>query len=296
MKRAGTFALVMIFAAGFASCSQPIGVPPSTLPITAQDFFWQPAQLSGGVNYNVVRNGVGSNHLLRSHDGHHIGDGALNNEVTMVVHASADSVLLDSMGVNSIFSLPSGYYFGADSSAPKILVRDTIVSDTMVRDTVVRDSVRKDTSGNNIIVHYTQIIDTVIRITTIQERFMPDTSAGRLLLLLRTAMDSGRSWHAGMLFGPGIPSGMPVTATVLDHVDSLRIPPARPGADSTFGESFQIRYAPQQPVDSGSAAFPIYWIAYYSRNVGPVLIEQYTLGLIGQYSLTERAQIIGRGP
>ncbi|HZK76146.1 MAG TPA: hypothetical protein VFD13_04485, partial [Candidatus Kapabacteria bacterium] len=284
MRNLGAFALALVLAGGFASCSEQLGVPMATSALSAQDVFWQPAQLTRGINYYVIRNGAGSNHLLTSPDGNHIEDAALNNEVTMVVQAGPDSVLIDSMGANSIFNLPVGYYFRADSSAPYILVHDTVVRDTTIADTVIHDTVlqdstiRRDTVFGDTSVSHTVILDTFER------------PAGRLLLLLRTAMDSGRSWHAGMLFGPGIPNGMAVTATVLDRVDSLRIPPAEAGADSTFGESFRIRYAPENPGDT-VIAFPIYWIAYFSRGIGPVLIQQFSLA-----SVTESAQIIKREP
>lgn len=286
MKLSGAISLALIIAAGFASCSQSISVPSSSLPNSAQDFFWQPTQLALGINYFVLRNGVGSDHLLSSIDGNHIEDGALNNEVTMIAHASMDSVLIDSMGANSIFNLPSGYNFGADSSS-YITVKDSVIRDTMVvRDSIFvdkQDSLKLDTVSHDTTIPYWVHFDTSVRAT------------GNLLLLLRTEMVSGGSWRAGVLFGPGIPNGMPVIATVLDHVDSLHIPPVSPGADSTFDESFRVRYAPENFSDS-VGTFPIYWIAYFSRNIGPVLIQQYTLRLPGKYVVTDSVQIVEKAP
>ena len=287
MKKLVAFALFLIVAGGFASCSQQLGVPLAA-PGNANDFFWQPSQLTHGLNYYVLRNGIGSYHLLSSADGSHVEDGALSNEVTMVVHSSADSVALDSMGVNSIFSLPKGYYFGADSSAPDILVHDTIVQSSIVRDTAVRDTVILDSSGKSTTLYDTTINNTFVSDTVIRDTLLRDTAAGRLLLLLRTELDSGHSWRGGTLYGPAFPNGIPVTATVLDRVDSLHIPPTSPGADSTFGASFQIRYAPQQSSDS-LATSPIYWMVYYSLNTGPVLIQQYTFGTV-----TQSAQLVGQ--
>ncbi|HET6400385.1 MAG TPA: hypothetical protein VFH95_03215 [Candidatus Kapabacteria bacterium] len=280
MMKLGVFALLLIAAGSFASCSQQLG-PPVAASSAAEDFFWPPVQLTHGINYYVLRNGVGRYHLLSSIDGSHIEDGALN-EVTMVAHANPDSVILDSMGVNSIFSLPTGYYFGSDSVS-YILVHDSVkvdstVWDTTVFDTLVQDTLQHDTTYDTSSMYYWRTFDTSVR----------DSSAGRLLLLLRTALDSGASWHAGTLYGLAFPNGIAVTATVLDQVDSLYIPPVVAGADSAFGESFRIRYAPQ---NSDSATSPIYWIAYYSRNAGPVLIQQYSFD-----SVSQRAQIVGQKP
>ena len=154
----------------------------------------------------------------------------------MIITAGPDSVLVDSMGTNSIFSLPNGFHFGYDSVADTTLI---------------------PVSQN-------------------------------LILLDRSQLDSGGSWQAGTLFGPGLSNGVPIIASVLDRDDLLRLPPVRPGADSAFGESLRIRYAPQNDTDSLNR-FPVYWIAYYSRGVGPILIQQYMLGKI-----TDSVQIIGQ--
>ena len=271
----------VLSSALLASCSQNVGVPPPATG-TALDYIWSSAQLSNRVTYSVVRNGTGTNHVLSSSDDRHIRDAALNDEVTMVLHASEDSVLIDSIGTNSIFSLPSGYFFGRvlppDTSLDSAFIHDTIMIITTVVDSV------KDTTRDTI----TQV---KTRDTVVQHIKPGDTVVDGLLALYQPDLDSGASWQAGTIVGPGLGIGIPVFATVLDRVDSLRLKPASPEADSLFGGSFQIRYAPQLPGDSQTASFPVYWLAYYSKNAGPVLIEQYTL-INGAYSVTQRAQLV----
>jgi hypothetical protein len=224
-------ALLFALMASFCSCSQTLTAPASSsaVPAKAQDFFWQRSDLASGLDYYVVRNVSGSDHLLSSTNGDEIVDGTLG-KVTLVVHSSADSISIDSIGANSIFSLPAGYSFGADST--------------------------------------------------------PGTP-GSLLLLLSGKLDSGASWYAGNLIGPGLGQGVPVFGRVLDRVDSLIIIPVRTGALSLFGQSLKIEYLPS--IQGDTMKSPIYWIAYYSMNAGPVRIEEYSSD-----SIVDQAQIVSK--
>ncbi len=279
--------LALLSSALLAACSQTIGVPPPSIG-SAQDYSWSPSELSAGINYYVLRNGVGTYHRLTSPDGTHVLDGALGNQVTMVMHVTQDSVVIDSIGSNFIFTLPSGYTFARivppDTTSTTVTLYDTTKIITQIIDTAHGDTVK---------------IDTVTRITprdtTIREIVPGDTVPGSLLALNGLDLDSGASWQAGTLSGPGLGNGIPVIATVLDHVDALLLPGVDSTADSSFGESFQIRYAPQVSADS-LAASPVYWIVYFSRQIGPVLVEQHTLGYGGTSAVTQRAQIVRVGP
>ena len=130
-KRVGGMAILFALLVSFCSCSQTLSVPASSsaIPVTAQDFFWQNSDLSSDseLDYNVVRNNSATDHKFysvngfSSPNGDEIEDGTLQ-AITLVVHSSADSISVDSMGANSIFSLPTGYSFGRDSSAGSLLI------------------------------------------------------------------------------------------------------------------------------------------------------------------------------
>jgi len=231
-------AILFALMVGFCSCNQTLSgtTNSAALSATAQDFFWQNSDLSsdsGGLDYNVVRNGTPSDHRLfsangfSSPSGDEIEDGTLHT-ISLVVHSSVDSISIDSMGSNSIFSLPAGFSIGTDS-AP-----------------------------------------------------------GRLLILLSSQLDSGDTWYAGNLIGPGLQQGVPVWGQVLDRDDSLIVTPARAGALCSFGESVRIKYLPV--IEGDTASPPIYWIAYYAKGVGPVRIEEYSSGSI----ISDSAQIVSR--
>ncbi len=292
--------LALLSSALLAACSETIGVPPPAVG-TAPDYFWSNAQLSAGVTYDVTRGGIGTIHRLFTSDGVRVQDAAIGNEVTMLLHENTDSVLIDSLGANSIFSLPSGYFFGQVLPPDTLTVDTTLMEDTTLDssymvvtakyDTVPRDTTIYDTVSHDTIITRPQPKDTAI------QRIIPrDSVPGGLLLLYRPDLDSGMSWEAGTIAGPGIAGGVRVFATVLDRVNSLLLKPDSASAETTFGESFQIRYAPTVPGDTQSMSFPIYWLVYYSKNAGPVLIEQYTLGAGGIYSVAQRAQLISEGP
>jgi hypothetical protein len=234
----GRITISMAFLASFCSCSQTLSVPANSSAssvATAQDFFWQNSDLSSdsGLDYNVVRNGTPSDHRLisangfSSPNGDEIEDRTLNT-ITLVVHSSVDSISIDSMGANSIFSLPAGFSIGTDS-AP-----------------------------------------------------------GSLLILITSKLDSGDTWYAGNLTGQELQQGVPVWGQVLDRDDSLIVTPARAGALSAFGESVRIKYLPI--IEGDTASVPIiYWIAYYTKGVGLVRIEEYSKGL-----LADDAQIVSQ--
>ena len=288
MKSILSVALLILSSTTFSACSETVGVP---LPAvgTAQDYFWPASALPSGFEYYFVRAGTRTSHLLTSSDGIHIRDAALGNAITMVVHSDPDSVLVDSMGTNSIFSLPSGYFFGRVSPADTVPIVTTI-QDTFIVDTVIYDTTKHANDTLSIQKYVTKD-------TTIQTIHPGDTALSGLLLFYTAKLDSGASWQAGTITGPLFPFGIPVTATVLDRVDSLLIPPDSENAataDTSFGESFRIRYVPGGPGDSTTAT-PVYWLAYYSKGVGPVLIQQYMF-INGAYAVTQRAQLVRKGP
>jgi hypothetical protein len=123
--------ILFALLASFCSCNQTLSTTANsgTSAATAQDFFWQNSDLSSdsGLEYSVVRNNIPISHQFYSENGFsspngdEIEDGNLHT-ITLVVHSSADSISIDSMGTNSIFSLPVGYSFGRDSSAGSLLI------------------------------------------------------------------------------------------------------------------------------------------------------------------------------
>jgi hypothetical protein len=230
-------AILFALMGSFCSCNQTLNTTANSAAsvVTAQDFFWQNSDLSSdsGLDYNVVRNGTASDHRLFSANGFsspggdEIEDGTLHT-ITLVVHSSVDSVSIDSMGANSIFSLPAGFSIGTD------------------------------------------------------------TAPGNLLILLSSKLDSGDTWYAGNLIGPGLQQGVPVWGQVLDRDDSLLVTPVRAGALSSFGESVRIKYLPI--IEGDTASPPIYWIAYYAKGIGPVRIEEYSSNSI----IADSARIVSR--
>jgi hypothetical protein len=515
------------------SCAQTLTGPTSgQSSANPQDYIWQPNALTKGIDYYLVRQGTGSDHLLSSADDSHIRDAALNG-TAFVLHSYTDSVILDSLGLNSIFSLPAGFAFagrsqttvrylgvnalitmpsgrtlaGTDSGiyysddeltwtrtfggSVRVLVRDNsrnvyaALGDSLITSSdegaswslrqrphptvpisalawassgelyagyantygversqggvltsygrltipvrsVTALAVRNDSLGEEIVVadsagiwsyvsdsnmHYavcpqvrrlyidstdvayagtdglglfvrqsflgqwSQVAktqgDTIVDVighalqgvfaltssgqllsviggqfsrdaTTHpeahalcidrQSRILVGTDAGvvavdggvvqpgtlgpssattiqtpgGLTILERHGMSApiqgitpnaptGFSWLGGMLIGPGLDSGVTITARVMDHLDSLqKIPSAAdPNKKYAYGESFIIRYAHENPDGSLFANFPLYWLVYYSRGVGPVWIEEYMLGMDKTYTINEQATLFG---
>lgn len=219
-----------------ASCSQslpPVLSEPN--PNAPTDFFWSTAQLDTGLDYYVLRQGSGTDHALSSKDGVHVQDGSIG-VMAFRVRSLGDTVAIDSIGANSIFSLPTGYYFAGDSD--------------------------------------------------LQQH-------GPLKLLIRSGLHTGGSWQAGTLAGIGLGQGVTISADVLDHVDTLLIPAIGPTAPAAFGESYIIRYAHDSAGGAMDPSFPLYWKVYFTRALGPVLIEEY-LDSTGTYSLESQA-VLRRG-
>ena len=111
---------------------------------------------------------------------------------------------------------------------------------------------------------------------------------------IRTDQPTNFAWTGGTLLGPGLPdSGVRITARVMDHVDSIRNIPSI--ADSTkryaYGDSYIIRYGFENADGSLFPSFPIYWLVYYARGIGPVWIQEYQLGYGNTYSISQQATL-----
>jgi hypothetical protein len=100
----------------------------------------------------------------------------------------------------------------------------------------------------------------------------------------------GGTWNAGNIAGPGLPANVPLTARVIDHVDSLNVQPVSGGSARRYGDSYVIRYTYEHPGDP-NIGFPFYWLVYYSKNFGPVLLETYGLDARNAYVMKKRALI-----
>jgi hypothetical protein len=97
-----------------------------------------------------------------------------------------------------------------------------------------------------------------------------DSARGEFALLRSLSgglITVGDSWPAGNLFIPQSPiKYVPITARVLEQLDSLKID------DQEFGDVFVVRYSLEQ---DGAPVFGTpYWIIYYSRGIGPVMIDR----------------------
>lgn len=199
------------------SCSQPL--PPITTRPTSvpADFFWSAPQLDSSISYSIDRGGTTTEHPIRSSDGVHVFDQSAYAMAFRIV-SRGDTIAIDSLGANSLFRLPAGYYFADEDS--------------------------------------------------VQE-------PGLLRLLERAHLVTDGSWHAGIVAGYGLGSGIEITGRVLDHVDTLLVPQMKEVPAASYGETFMIRYAHETAKDSVDRMFPLFWKVYYSRGRGPVLIEEY---------------------
>jgi hypothetical protein len=101
---------------------------------------------------------------------------------------------------------------------------------------------------------------------------VPDSSRGEFALLRSSnggTLLAGDNWHAGNLFLPQSLIGtkyFQITARVMEQLDSLSVD------QSSFGDVFVVRYAFE--VNGEPAPLSPYWMIYFSRNIGPVMIDQ----------------------
>jgi hypothetical protein len=245
--------LVLLALFGWA-CSQPL--PPVTNPFptsTPVDFFWSARSLdSAELTYAIDRNGATNNHAIFSHDDVHVFDQSIGAMAFRIV-SRGDTIAIDSLGSNSLFSLPQGYFFAKDTTI--ILSRTVIFR---------KDSIA-NINGHDTTVPY----DSVARILSDSVVQRP----GTLTLLERAFMTNGGFWFAGKIAGIGLGKGLEITGRVLDHVDTLLIPALQNVPATSYGETFMVKYSHEQMTDT--LHFPIFWKVYYARNVGPVLIEEY---------------------
>ena len=115
-----TYAALFLLTALVSSCSQSIDTQQTglALPDSAQRFFWSSSELSAGLDYTISQNNVTTDHhIVSSDDGVTIHDATLNT-TALVVHTTRDTVLVDSVGASSIFSLPAGYFFASGNVGP----------------------------------------------------------------------------------------------------------------------------------------------------------------------------------
>jgi hypothetical protein len=104
---------LLIAGALFGACSQNIQPVLNDGTVTnALDYFWTNADLAKGLDYSLLQNKTTATHHISSTDGIEIHDATLNS-MALVVHSNRDTVLVDSVGASSIFSLPAGYFFAS---------------------------------------------------------------------------------------------------------------------------------------------------------------------------------------
>jgi hypothetical protein len=248
-----TLAVSITVAIAMAGCSQslpPVATQSASAP---NDFFWSARALdSAELDYSIMRNGATANHALYSYDNINVFDRSTQSTAFRIA-SRGDTISIDNIGANSLFSLPQGYFFAKDSTV--------LVPQTTPRYDTARDSNEK------IIGIDSSRLDTV--------RFVESTvqRPGPLALLVRAQMSKNGSWFAGLLSGFGLGKGLDVTGRIIDHVDTLLVPSLHNAPAAAYGESYMVRYACEGSGDS--VKFPIFWKVYYARSVGPVLIEEY---------------------
>jgi hypothetical protein len=97
---------------------------------------------------------------------------------------------------------------------------------------------------------------------------MVDTARGAFTLLQASAsgrLMTGSSWLAGNLYLQS--NYFPITARVMEQLDSLKVD------DQAFGDVFVVRYA-FEGTDGAPYPQAPYWIIYFSRGIGPVMIDR----------------------
>lgn len=99
-----------------------------------------------------------------------------------------------------------------------------------------------------------------------------DDTPGELVLLQTPADDTlqiGDTWAAGNLVLPQSSLGQktfPITARVVDRLDTIKVD------GMTFSNVIGIRYAFEY--NASPVQLAPYWMIYYSKSIGPVLIDQ----------------------
>lgn len=114
-----------------------------------------------------------------------------------------------------------------------------------------------------------------------------DAAPGLLLLCkIKGGLSIGNTWSAGSLYINALRTSVPITAHVIDHVDTLLTP-----LGGSFGETYVIRYA----FENGGQidpTLPVYWLVYYSRSAGPTIIEEYLSNGYSGFALKSRAAMV----
>ncbi len=91
------------------------------------------------------------------------------------------------------------------------------------------------------------------------------------LILLRSNMTRGSRWRAGTLIqkpNSDYESSFAIYAKVLDQLDSLHVGP------TTYLDAILVRYAFERTEGQPVTDTLPYWVMYYVRNVGPVMLEE----------------------
>jgi len=97
---------------------------------------------------------------------------------------------------------------------------------------------------------------------------------GKFILLKKQNGDLqvGDSWNAGTLAAASIDGFVPITAKVVEHLDSLSIKVRTSSATHfpVYHDAFIVEYAPEDSTLRDIAT----WLIYFVKNQGPVLIQQ----------------------
>jgi hypothetical protein len=253
---------------GWQSCRQTLLGPTETLP-SPLDFFWSGSELDTGMYYAIINaSGQSSTHHLFSNDGTRIFDNT-SDSVAFIVSISEDFAAIEHVATSSIFNIHEGFHF---SNPFTLLDKNYLQVGGVWHAGMLVHTV--DSSFH--ISVFVQKIDTV------------RDSADSIIRIYDTII------HHDSVIVKVDSISFAITAQVIDHVDTLHIPLYSHYADTVFGESYIVRYSRDSSNNLNYQSFPSYWLIYYTRGLGPVLIEEYNQDASMMAKVQNRAVLLKR--
>jgi hypothetical protein len=244
--------ILLLALLGIQSCRQTLLAPSPTQTLPDPlDFFWSATALDSGIYYSVTNGSSQAvTHHLFSYDDTHVFDNT-SDSAAFIIQKSGDSIAIAHISVSSIFNIPDGFHF---SNTFALLDKSNMII-----------------GGSWAAGSLVHPIDSMYYIPVTKVRFdtIRDTTTDTIIRIHDTTIthDSTIVKVDSIAFA--------ITAQVIDHVDSLHTPLYSHYADTTYGESYIIRYSLDVQNNSSYQKLPSYWLIYYTRGLGPVLIEEY---------------------
>lgn len=98
------------------------------------------------------------------------------------------------------------------------------------------------------------------------------------VFLVAGPLNTGTSWSCGALTNSALSNPIPITARVIDHVDTLVFRDSASNTNHIEGETIIVQYSYETGYGTPDPNFPMYWLIYYTLGKGPIRIEQYPSG------------------